>query len=108
MVNWEIKIVIPPCDLQPSDFSGNVATSKRFMYSAVSNLHDCSVCFTPLQIYPFEHHLGFSEKISATLQLMHNLFITTKDPQLSIDKYSFIKPSDLEQCRVTKLAHGIV
>ena len=43
VINWEIKIFIPSCDLQSSDFLGNVAASKKFMYSAVSNLLDCSV-----------------------------------------------------------------
>ena len=60
--------------------------------------------FTPWPTYSIEHHLGFSGKHSATLQLM--LFIY-KHPPLSIARFTQL--SEPEQCRAKHLStvlHG--
>ena len=60
---------------------------------------------TPWQTYSIKHHLGSSGKHSAMLQLIRLLKYTY--PPLPIARYSVIKPSELEQCRVDKLAQSL-
>ena len=74
----------------------------KFLYSTVSNPQDCSKRFYTLLLWQtcsIRHHLNFSRKHPA---ICYNLCC----PPLSIARYSFIQLSELEQCRVKKLAEG--
>ena len=78
----------------------------KFLYSAVSSPQDHSKRFT---LY-FPDRPVQSDTISASLgsiqpHLMGEGCLYTYPP-LSIARYSFIKLSELEQCRVKKLAQG--
>ena len=59
----------------------------------------------PWQTSSIEHHLNCSGNQSAILQLMCK-GCSYKYPPLSIARYSFMQLSELEQCRVNKLAQG--
>ena len=69
-------------------------------YPVLSILH-----FTPSQTCSMKHHLNVFVKNSAMLQLMHE-GCSYEYPPLSIARYSFLQLSELEQCRVNKLAQG--
>ena len=80
----------------------------KFLYSAVSSPQDRSKRFTlyftdrPVHSDTNSASLG---SISHMLQLMHE-GCSYPYPPLSIARYSFIQLSELEQCRVKKLAQG--
>ena len=63
----------------------------------------CALHFTPWQACSFQHHFNFSEKHSATLQLLHQDY-SFRYPSLSIARYSFIQLSELWQCGMNKIA----
>ena len=76
-----------------------------FLCSAVSSPQECSkhlYTLLPLQTCSIKHHLNFSGNI---LQLMRDGCSYTYPP-LSIARHSLIHLSELEQCRVNKLAQG--
>ena len=83
----------------------------KFLYSAVSGPQDSSKCFhtlLPWQTCSIKHCLNFSGKHPT---ICYNNIITCEDcsytyPPLSIARYSFTQLSELEQCRVKKLAQG--
>ena len=70
-----------------------VKVKGKFLYSAVSSPQDRSKRFT---LYFLDRPVH-SDTISASLGSIQ---------PLSIARYSFIQLSELEQCRVTKLAQG--
>ena len=79
-----------------------VQIKEVFLYSAVSSPQDCSECFT---LYTFlytsltsssKHHLKFSGKHPAILQLMHEGCLY-KYPPMYIARYLFIQLSKLEE-----------
>ena len=67
----------------------------EFSYSIVSSPQDYSkrVTLYSLTDLSVKHHIGFSGKHPATLQLMHE-DCSYKHPPLSGDRYSFIKLSE--------------
>ena len=75
---------------------------KRYvLYSAVTGPWDCSKCFytlLPSQTCSIKYLLNLSGK--------HPAICSYPYPPLCIARYSFIKLSELEQCRVKKLAHN--
>ena len=70
----------------------------KFLYSAVSSPQDRSKRFT---LY-FPDRPVHSDTISASLGSIQQY--ATINPPLSIARYSFIQLSELEQCRVQKVA----
>ena len=77
----------------------------KFLYSAVSSPQDRSKRFTLYFPDRSVHSDTISTSLGSILQLMREGCSYTY-PQLSIARYSFIQLSELEQCRVKKLAQG--
>ena len=80
----------------------------KFLYSIQSSgPFEALYTLLPRQICSLRHHRGFSGKHPAiTTTNARRLLIHIRYPQLSIARYSFIQLSELEQCRVKKLAQG--
>ena len=79
--------------------------------NTVSNRQDYTkhfkINFTLWQTHSMKHHLNFSGKHLAMLQLMHISSLYKYPPQSKIS-YSFIQLSKLEQCRVNKFARSFI
>ena len=62
-----------------------------------------AVHFTPVTC-SIKHHLSFSRKNPAMLQLMHK---DCSYKNMSIAKYAFLQQNELEQCRVKTFTQGL-
>ena len=65
----------------------------------------CTLCFTSWQTCSIKHHLNFSGKNPAMLQLMHKGCLYKYSP-LSVTREPFTLLSELKQCRVKRLAYS--
>ena len=97
--------VVPPWTHLSQNTHVNKSTG-RFLYSVVSSPQDRSKRFTSLtDLLTQTPSRLLWEASSHMLQLMRDGCSYTYPP-LSIARYSFIQLSELEQCRVKKLAQG--
>ena len=85
--------------------SDNVVTFCIIILSGYKQLNPLSTLLFIWLVFTSSSHTPGTQS-SATLQLMCECCLYTYPP-LSIARYSFIQLSELEQCRVKKLAQGL-